>query len=71
MRSTLRSANAFVRSDSPKIAVESAPLCRWVNAGTILDVMPLDERILGFSNRWYHAAMEAATTHRLFQYLKA
>ena len=27
--------------------------------------MPLDEKILGFSNRWYRAAMEAATTHRL------
>lgn len=30
---------------------EGAPLCRWVHSGTILDVMPLDERILGFSNR--------------------
>ncbi len=28
--------------------------------------MPLDEKILGFSNRWYRAAMEAATTHQLF-----
>jgi hypothetical protein len=27
--------------------------------------MPLDERILGFFNRWYRAAMEAATIHRL------
>ena len=44
---------------------EGAPLCRWVHSGTILDVMPLDEKILGFSNRWYRAAMEAATTHRL------
>jgi hypothetical protein len=44
---------------------EDAPLCRWVHSGMILDVMPLDERILGFSNRWYRAAMEAATTWRL------
>jgi hypothetical protein len=36
----------------------------------ILDVMPLDEKILGFSNRWYRAAMQAATTHPLFQDLK-
>ncbi len=42
---------------------EDAPLCRWVQSGTILDVMPLDEKILGFSNRWYRAAMEASTTH--------
>ncbi len=30
---------------------EGAPLCRWVKERTIFDVMPLDERILGFSNR--------------------
>jgi hypothetical protein len=44
---------------------EDAPLCRWVHSGTILDVMPLDEKILGFSNRWYRAAMEASTMHQL------
>jgi hypothetical protein len=44
---------------------EGAPLCRWMHSGTILDVMPLDEKILGFSNRWYRAAMESATTHQL------
>jgi len=44
---------------------EGAPVCRWVHSGTILDVMPLDEKILGFSNRWYRDAMEAATTHQL------
>jgi hypothetical protein len=49
---------------------EGAPLCRWVQSGTILDVMPLDERILGFSNRWYGVAMEAATTHQLLQDLE-
>src|SRR5687767_6374712 len=30
-------------------ASEGVPLCRWVHSGTILDVMPLDEKILGFS----------------------
>jgi hypothetical protein len=49
---------------------EGAPLCRWVHSGTILDVMALDEKILGFSNRWYRAAMEAAATHQLLQDLK-
>ena len=44
---------------------EGAPLCRWVNRGTTLDVMPLDEKILGFSNRWYRAAMESSVTERL------
>ena len=41
-----------------------------VHSGTILDVMPLDEGILGFSNRWYRVAMEAATTHQLFRGLE-
>jgi len=44
---------------------EGAPLCRWVREGAILDVMPLDEKILGFSNRWYCAAMQTAVTERL------
>jgi len=44
---------------------EGAPLCRWVRQETILDVMPLDEKILGFSNRWCRAAMETAVKRRL------
>jgi hypothetical protein len=39
---------------------EGAPLCRWRNGEVILDVMPLDQGILGFSNRWYREAMHAA-----------
>jgi predicted nucleotidyltransferase len=44
---------------------EGAPLCRWVQDDTVLDVMPLDEHILGFSNRWYRAAMDAAVVQEL------
>jgi hypothetical protein len=29
---------------------EGAPLCRWRQKATTLDVMPLDGKILGFSN---------------------
>jgi hypothetical protein len=39
------------------------PLGQSVNRNTILDVMPLDEKILGFSNRWYRSAMEASATN--------
>jgi hypothetical protein len=39
-------------------ASPGAPVCRWVSGDVVLDVMPLDAKILGFSNRWYHAAME-------------
>jgi hypothetical protein len=29
---------------------EGAPTCRWRQQSTVLDVMPLDEKILGFTN---------------------
>ena len=43
---------------------EGAPLCRWVHHRTILD-LPLDKKILGFSNRWYRDAMKSSVTHKL------
>lgn len=36
---------------------EDAPLCRWLNDQVVLDVMALDSSVLGFSNRWYQAAI--------------
>lgn len=39
---------------------EGAPICRWRHKKTILDIMPLDKKILGFSNRWYRPAMDSA-----------
>ena len=39
---------------------EGAPLCRWVCDGMKLDVMPTDEKVLGFANRWYTAALRYA-----------
>ena len=44
---------------------EGAPLCRWVQHQTTLDLMPLDENILGFSNRWYRAAMSSSVAKQL------
>ena len=40
-----------------------APLCRWRRAEMIVDVMPTDASVLGFSNRWYPAAIETAQVH--------
>ena len=37
--------------------VEGGPICRWVIDGVSVDVMPPDERLLGFSNRWYYEAL--------------
>lgn len=39
---------------------EGSPICRWAHGEIRLDVMPTDERILGFSNRWYKSAMGSA-----------
>ncbi len=39
-----------------------APLCRWRRDDLIVDLMPIDEHVLGFSNRWYPAAIDAAQT---------
>ena len=44
---------------------DGAPLCRWVKGDIVLDVMPLDEETLGFTNRWYRAAMEAAEGYEI------
>lgn len=37
-----------------------APICRWSVGGALLDVMPTDESILGFGNRWYGEAIHTA-----------
>src|SRR2546429_1134233 len=39
---------------------EGAPLCRWCQQTTTLDVMSLGGKILGFKNRCYGPAMETA-----------
>ncbi len=39
---------------------EGAPICRWIHGDSILDLLPTDPSILGFSNRWYRAALQNA-----------
>lgn len=38
----------------------NAPICRWSYQGIAVDVMPTDEKILGFANRWYPLAIHTA-----------
>ena len=45
----------FVRDRSP-----DAPICRWRLREVKVDLMPTDERILGFANRWYPIAISSA-----------
>lgn len=42
----------------------SSLICRWSRGRLAVDVMPDDERILGFSNRWYRLAAQRAQVHR-------
>lgn len=42
-----------------------APLCRWVYKHTIVDVMPIDNNILGFGNQWYGGGVENKITRSL------
>lgn len=39
------------------------PICRWDCDGVLIDVMPIDKSVLGFSNRWY----KDAETHAIIQ----
>lgn len=41
---------------------QNDPPFRWTFAGIKLDVMPIDQAVLGFSNRWYEPAMQTAVT---------
>ena len=44
---------------------EGAPMCRWRGETVILDVMPLDPKILGFGSDWYQQAHENAVNFEL------
>jgi hypothetical protein len=41
---------------------EGALLCRWVREEVVLDLMPTDSTILGFTNHWYRPALAQAET---------
>lgn len=45
----------FKRDVSP-----DAPICRWRIGAIEVDLMPSDESVLGFSNRWYPEAVASA-----------
>lgn len=36
------------------------PICRWDCDGLLVDVMPIEKNVLGFSNRWYKEAQANA-----------
>jgi len=44
---------------------EEDPICRWYIDDVIVDLMPTDENILGFSNSWYLPAIKNSVTIEL------
>ena len=51
----------FAERGFAKDMSEGAPICRWRVQDVEVDLMPTDESILGFSNRWYPAAVASAS----------
>lgn len=48
-----------------KESVEDDVICRWRLGSMIVDVMPTDQEILGFSNIWYPEAVKFAKSYQL------
>jgi hypothetical protein len=44
---------------------DGAPICRWLSGDLILDLMPTDASVLGFSRIWYAPALEHAQRVRI------
>jgi len=59
------SIESAMRDQGFKPDVESGIRCRWRSEEIIVDLMPTDEAILGFSNRWYSSAIIHAVEDRL------
>ncbi|MNQ74546.1 nucleotidyl transferase AbiEii/AbiGii toxin family protein [Aeromonas rivipollensis] len=43
----------------------NSPICRYVCDGILVDVMPDDEKVLGFSNPWFHVGLTEAIPYTL------
>lgn len=59
-----------LRNRGFKNDIESGVICRWKYKGEIVDVMPDDEKILGFSNRWYKEGVKNKISFDLTPKLK-
>lgn len=56
----------FIKGFQPD---SNGPICRYVLDSMLIDVMPLDADILGFSNRWYPNVIQQFQHHQLNNHL--
>ena len=54
-----------LRKKGFKQSIEDSVICRWRIGDIIFDIMPTDEKILGFSNKWYKSAIMYASRFSL------
>lgn len=45
------------------------PICRWDCDGILIDVMPTDKSVLGFSNKWYKDAQSNAISKTINDFI--
>jgi hypothetical protein len=64
-RINYREIEKTLRKQGFKQTAEDGVICRWRINDVILDIMPTEEKILGFSNRWYKAAIMHAMEKQL------
>lgn len=42
-----------------------APICRWLYKGEMVDIMPSDEKFMGFTNKWYQPGVQSKVDYTL------
>lgn len=47
-----------------------APICRWIYQDEVVDIMPDDESVMGFTNKWYHEAFSTKEEYVLSNGIK-
>jgi len=56
-----RLENQLREAGFEQVIEEDAPICRWRINTIKVDIMPCDQNILGFSNKWYNETINNAT----------
>lgn len=44
---------------------KGAPICRWIYKSVVVDIMPTDSSVLGFTNEWYEDGINHSMQYKL------